>query len=301
METPLDATRESTFLEPDRPFRLLARRVLGHHSLAFAMVILGGILLVAIFAPLIAPHDPFLQDLGSRLIPPVWYEGGSWAHVLGTDGFGRDYLSRLLYGARISLIIGFLAMIVSGIIGTTLGALGGYFGGKVDLVVNFLINVRLSVPVVLVALAMAAMFGGSLQMVILILGLLLWARFAVVTRSLMQQIRSADYINAARSLGRSRLAIIVSEALPNLASHIVVIATLEFAHAVILEASLSFLGMGVQPPTPSWGLMIAQARQYIFFDAWLIVIPGVALFMLVMSVNLLGDGIRDLTAPERQN
>jgi len=218
---------------------------------------------------------------------------------LGTDGMGRDYLSRLLYGARISLLIGISTMFISGIIGSTMGLLAGYFGGKVDVAVRFLLTVRLAMPVVLVALAVVALVGGSLNVVILVLGFLIWDRFAVVMRSTTQQVRSMDYVNAAIAAGCSTLRIVLTEILPNVLNNLIVVATLEMARAIILEAALSFLGLGVQPPLPSWGLMVSEGKEYMFFSPWLITIPGVALFMLVLSINLLGDGIRDITAPER--
>ncbi|HTX02909.1 MAG TPA: ABC transporter permease [Candidatus Acidoferrales bacterium] len=268
-------------------------------GLVAGVVILTCVLSTAILATWLAPYDPYQQDLGHRLIDPAWYPGGSWAHPLGTDGYGRDYLSRLLYGARISLTIGVVTMIVSGIIGTTLGIIGGYFGGIADLIVNFFVTVRLSMPIILVALAVVALIGGSLTVVILVLGFLLWDRFAVVTRSVVQQIREQEYVTAAHAIGASTLRIVGRSVLPNIADQLVVIGTLEMAHAIILEAALSFLGLGVQPPLPSWGLMIAEGKTFMFFKPWLIAFPGVALFLLVLAINLVGDGIRDVTSPRR--
>jgi peptide/nickel transport system permease protein len=253
---------------------------------------------VAVFAPLLAPYDPYAQDLTRRLIPPIWYEKGSWDHLLGTDNLGRDYLSRTLYGARISLIIGASVMVISGIIGTTLGLLAGYFGGKVDLAVTFLTTTRLAMPVILVALAVVALLGGSLPVVILTLGLLKWDRFAVVMRSATQQTRSLDYVAAAEAAGASTARIVLGEVLPNIAPHLIVVATVEAASAILLEAALSFLGLGVQPPLPSWGLMISEAKAYMFFSFWLIAIPGTALAFLVFAINLAGDGLRDALSPE---
>ncbi len=256
---------------------------------------------MALAAPLLAPFDPYDQDLARRLIPPIWHGEGTWAHPLGTDMLGRDYLSRLIYGARISLLIGFAVMLISGLIGTTLGVAAGYFGGKVDLVVTYLITVRLALPVILVALAVVALVGSSLWLVILVLGLLKWDRFAVVMRSTTMQVRGLDYVVAARATGCSTARIVLGELLPNVADALVVVATLEMASAILLEAALSFLGLGVQPPLPSWGLMISEAKSYMFFSAWLIAIPGAALLALVLAINLLGDGIRDVTAPEGRN
>lgn len=259
------------------------------------------IFLVAVFGPLLAPYSPYTQSMGNRVIPPVWMERGTWDHVLGTDGLGRDYLSRIIYGARISLLIAVFTVITSGLIGTTLGVLAGYFGGKVDLVINFFIMTRLTLPVVMVALAVVAIFGGSLTVVVLVLGFLLWDRFAVVTRAATQQLRNQEYIQAARSLGFTTRQIIFRDVLPNIFDRLAVIATFEMAQAILLEAALSFLGLGVQPPTPSWGLMVAEGRQFLLFDPWLIMIPGAAIFVLVMAINLAGDGLRDALAPENRN
>lgn len=276
-------------------------RILGHQGVLIGVTIVAAVILIALSAPLIAPHDPYHQDLMNRLVPPVWDARGSWEHIFGTDHLGRDYLSRLIYGARISLLIGIGAALISGVIGTFLGVAAGYFGGRVDMVVTFLITVRLSMPVVLVALAVVAIVGGSLQVVITVLGLLLWDRFAVVMRSSTLQIRSMDYVSAAEAVGCSTTRVLMTEIMPNVVNNLIVIATLEIAHAIILEAALSFLGLGVQPPLPSWGLMVSEGKDMMLFEPWLITIPGVALFLLVLAINLLGDGARDITAPENRN
>ena len=265
-----------------------------HLATLLGAVIIGAAVLVAIFAPYLTPHDPFAQDLNQRLIPPVWMEGSQPTHLLGTDQIGRDYLSRLIYGTRISMLIGVLTVITSGVIGITLGIIGGFYGGRTDDIVMFLITCRLSIPLILVALTVVALVGSSLAVVILTLGLLLWDRFAVVARTTAMQVRNLDYIAAAQAAGASRLHILLREVLPNIANHLVVVATLEMALAILLEAALSFLGLGVPPPLPSWGLMIAEAKEYMFFSPWVIMTPGVALFVLVLGINLLGDGLRDL-------
>ena len=288
-------------LPPVQPWRRSLSRLLGRHGLILGATLLFIIVLAAIFAPWIAPHDPYNQDLGTRLIPPVWNARGSWEHVLGTDKLGRDYLSRLLFGARVSLLIGLLTALISGVIGTTLGVLAGYFGGRVDAVVSYILTTRLALPVVLVALAMSSLIGGSLKTVVLLLGFLLWDRFAVVTRSVTQQLRNAEFISAAKALGASTSFILLRELLPNITGALTVVITLEMAHAILLEATLSFLGLGVPPPMPSWGLMIAEGKSYMFFQPWIIVIPGVALAVLVLAINLLGDGLRDLNAPDGRN
>ncbi|WP_313621895.1 ABC transporter permease [Achromobacter sp.] len=264
----------------------------------------GGILLlivlIALLAPWISPHDPYFQDLAYRTAPPVWYEKGTWLHPLGTDQLGRDYMSRLFYGARISLLIGISVALISGLIGTAMGMAAGYFAGKVDMAVSFLITTRLSMPVILVALATVAIVGGSLWVVILVLGLLKWDRYAVVMRSATQQVRSLEYVAAAQAAGASTWRIVWGEVLPNVVPQLIVIATLEAASAILLEASLSFLGLGVQPPLPSWGLMISEAKAYMFFSFWLIAIPGSALALLIFAINLAGDGLHQLLTPEER-
>jgi peptide/nickel transport system permease protein len=192
-------------------------------------------------------------------------------------------------------------MLISGVIGTSLGVLAGYFGGRVDTAISFIISTRLSLPVVLVALAVVAIVGTSLNVVIWVLGLLIWDRFAVVMRSATQQVRTREFITAAQAVGASTPRILLTEVAPNVVNYLIVVATLEMAHAILLEASLSFLGLGVQPPTPSWGLMISEAKGLMFFDPWLISIPGIALFLLVLAINMVGDGLRDVTAPENRN
>jgi peptide/nickel transport system permease protein len=275
----------------------LRRRVFGTRSLVIGALILVVIMLVAALAPLLAPHDPYAQDLTRRLVPPIWYERGTWVHPFGTDNLGRDYLSRILYGARISLVIGLSVMLIAGAIGTALGLAAGYFGGKIDLAITFVITTRLAMPVVLVALAVVALLGGSLTVVILTLGLLKWDRFAVVMRSATQQIRVLDYVAAAEAAGASTTRIILGEVLPNVAPHLIVVATLEAASAILLEAALSFLGLGVQPPTPTWGNMVADGRLYIRDARWLAAFPGLAIMLIATSINLIGDGLRDLLDP----
>lgn len=282
------------------PGQMLRKRIFGHRGLLIGVTVLGVLLFVAIFAPLLAPHDPYAQSLMNRMEPPVFL-GGTWEHPLGTDHLGRDYLSRLIYGARVSLMIGAIAALISGVIGTAMGVAAGYFGGRVDMVVTFLINVRLAMPVVLVALAVVAILGGSLQVVIVVLGLLLWDRFAVVMRASTLQVRGREYVAAARAIGASTPRVILSEIMPNIANNLIVVVTLEMAHAILLEAALSFLGLGVQPPTPSWGLMVSEGKNMMLFEPWMVLIPGAVLFLLVLAINLMGDGLRDVTAPENRS
>lgn len=296
----MKVTAAESYIAPS-PWRLMRRRVFGHAGLVVGGAVFLLIVVMAIFAPLIAPYDPYSQSLTNRLVPPIWHENGTWTHPLGTDRLGRDYLSRLIYGSRISLAIGLATAVISGLIGSVLGICAGYFGGRVDMVISYIITVRLALPAVLVALAVVAITGSSLHLVIIVLGLLLWDQFAVVTRSATMQVRSQDFVTAAEALGCSKFRLIFSEVLPNVMNPLIVVLTLEMAHAILLEAALSFLGFGVQPPLPSWGLMILEAKPYMFFSGWMILLPGGALFLLVLAIYLMGDGLRDVTAPENRN
>lgn len=276
-------------------------RKAGNKSLFIGGGLLAVIVLAAICAPLLTDYSPYAQDLMHRRKPPIWQNWfdetnpASWEHPLGTDKLGRDYWARLIYGSRVSLIVGMTSVAISAVVGTTLGVLAGYFGGKIDLVVSFIVTTRLSMPVVLVALAVVSLHGSSMPVLILVIGLLLWDRFAIVMRTATQQAVSADYVTSARAAGCSTGRIILREILPNVIASFVIVVTIELAVAILLEAALSFLGMGVQPPTPSWGLMLAEAKDEIFFAAWMITIPGVALTVLIFAINIFGDGLRDLT------
>ncbi len=270
------------------------RRFARNPAAVISSAILIFFLLVAVLAPLIAPHDPYAQDISRRLLKPIGYAKHDPTHLLGTDGFGRDYLSRLIYGTRVALIIGVSVMLISGLIGTTLGMIAGFYGGRIDQALMFVINTRLALPIFLVAMAVVVVFGASLTVTILILGLFQWDRFVIVARSATQQNANLEYVQAARVLGASGPRILSTEILPNILNALIVIATIEMAYAILVESALSFLGFGVQEPTASWGLMLAQARQYLFFDPWLLYIPGLALLALVLAINVFGDALRDL-------
>lgn len=280
------------------PRQLILVRAGGHVGLIIGLVITSCFVIMAVAAPLIAPYGPYDQDFLAKLTAPVWEAGGSWKHPLGTDALGRDYLSRLIYGSRISMSIGFFAAFISALIGTTAGLLGGYYGGRVDDFVMYVVNVKLAMPGLLVALALVSAFGSSFVTLVLILSFLFWDRYAIVVRTLTQQFRKQDFVLAARSAGASDMRILFRELLPNLMNAIVVVLTLEMALAIVVEAALSFLGLGIRPPNPSWGLMISEAREFMFFRPHLIIAPGVAILLLVIAINLVGDGFRDVTAPE---
>jgi peptide/nickel transport system permease protein len=274
-------------------WRRLLKGVRRNSGLVIGASLVFVIVLVAIAAPWLTSYSPFDQNLDIRTIPPTFL-GGSPEHLLGTDQMGRDYLTRLMFGARIALIVAVGTISLSSLVGITLGLLGGYYGGKTDVAVMFLVTVRLSLPVVLVALAVVGLVGSALPVIMAVLGSLLWDRFAVVTRSLVMQLREREFVLAARASGCTDRWILLHDILPNLAAPLVVVAMLEMANAILLEAALSFLGLGIKPPQPSWGLMIAEAKDFVFFEPWLINIPGLALFTLVIGINRLGDGLHDL-------
>jgi peptide/nickel transport system permease protein len=286
---------------PPSPRELMRRRARTHGGLIFGGGFVLLVVLLAILTPWIAPYDPYNQDLSARLIDPIWGAKGSWAHLLGTDALGRDFLSRLMYGARVSLTISACASLIAAIVGSTLGIIGGYFGGRVDGLVSYLINVKLSLPPLLVSLSLVSVVGGSVTALICIIGFLTWDRYAVVTRSVSMQLRNQEFIAAAQAVGASHTRILLTELLPNVMNQIIVIASLEMAVVILIESVLSFLGLGVQPPTPSWGLLVAEGRSFMFFKPYLIVIPGLTIFLMVIAINLAGDGLRDVLSPEGRN
>jgi peptide/nickel transport system permease protein len=255
--------------------------------------------LVAIFAPLIAPHDPSQQNLALRLEPPLWHKGSERGYFLGTDRLGRDYLSRLIYGARISLALGLVAVLISGVIGISIGVVAGYLGGWIDTLITAVITTRLSLPVVLVALAVVTIVGGSLTVLLLVIGLLLWDQFAVVARTATMALRHGEYVAAGQAMGASKLHMIARKILPNIRAPLIVVATLEMANAILIEAALSFLGLGVQAPFPSWGLMLSEGKNFMFFSPWIITIPGLCLLTLTLAINRMGDGLRDFQGAAR--
>ena len=297
------STEDTSQFEPNdiagpTPFELFTYRSLRNAGFLLGLGFLLVIAAISILGPMVFELDPYGQNLLKRLKPPFWMQGSDPEHLLGTDHLGRDYASRLVHGARISLLIGFLVAAVSGFIGVTLGILAGYFRGSIDAAVMFIITARLATPIILVALAVVAVVGSSLQTVILVLGLLLWDRYALVTRAVTLQLREQEYVIAARAAGFSQARVLLFTIFPNIANPIIVVATLEMAQAILLEAALSFLGLGVEAPLPSWGLMVSEGKDYLLFDPWVIAIPGIALLLLVLSINLVGDGLRDVTAPE---
>lgn len=257
-------------------------------------------ILAAILAPLVSPADPAAGSLEDRLTPPAWVEGGSSRYLLGADDLGRDILSRLIYGAQISLAVAALAILGAGVFGSAIGLIAGYFGGWTDRIAMRIVDLALSFPVIMLALLMAALFGPSLVNIVIVLILVLWSPYARMARGETLRVKKLDFVDLARTAGASHLAIMLRHILPNIAGALIVLATLQVGTVIVLEASLSFLGVGVPPPTPSWGAMVADGRNFIASAWWVSLIPGLAIMVLVMSVNLFGDALADHLNPDRR-
>lgn len=266
--------------------------------LAAGGVVVGLAVGCAVFAPLLAPHDPYQQAVGSRLIPPVW-EGGAWEHPLGTDPLGRDLFSRIIYGAQISISAGALAVVVSMVLGVVMGLVAGYYGGAVDVAISNLVNTILAFPFLLLALAAVAVVGPGFRNMVVVLGVTGWPIYTRVVRAETLKYRELEFVLAARALGLGSSRILWGHVLPNLVNTIIVMASLEVARMIILESFLSFLGLGIQPPIPSWGAMLGEGRVYMLTHWWLAALPGLAIFVTTLGINLLGDGLRDTLDPHR--
>lgn len=264
----------------------------------FPLAVLTALVLTAILAPLLAPHSPTLGDISSTLIKPLWMEGGTWDHPLGTDRFGRDVFSRIIFGTRISLLVSLTAILVTGTIGTTVGLIAGYKGGKVDAILMRLADVGLSMPLILMAVVLAAVTEPSLRNVILIIALLLWPRVARLIRGETLAVKEQDFVALARVAGRSSPYIMWRHIFPNVVPTLLVISTLQIGEVILLEGSLSFLGVGVPPPNPAWGLMIADGRGFLATAWWISLFPGLAMLLTVLAVNLFGDWLRDRLDPK---
>ncbi len=258
------------------------------------------LVLIALFGPLLAPHDPIAGKIIDRLKPPVWL-GGTHTFLLGTDQIGRDELSRLILGTRVSLEAGTAGTLVACIVGVLLGLLAGYFGGIMDWFISTAVNVMLTFPFVLLALAVIAVLGTSFRNLIIVLAITAWPIYTRVVRAQVLTLRDREFIQAARVIGAGNIRIMLRHALPNVVNSIIVIASLQVAQLIILESFLSFLGLGVQPPTPSWGSMLGESRTYMFDRWWLATFPGLAIFVTTLAINLFGDGLRDLLDPRSRN
>ena len=273
------------------------RELLSNPITLFSLVVLIIVFLMAIFAPFIAPHDPIDQSLRLRTKPPFWMEGSEPGYWLGTDALGRDILSRVMYGAQVSLIIGVAAVAIQGTIGVLVGLIAGYFGGLVDDVAMRLADIQQTIPFLVLAVVVAALLEPSLINIVLVLGFTGWVTYGRVVRGQVLSIRQREFVQAVHALGGNHMRIIFRHILPNTLASITVIGTLTVSTMILAEASLSFLGLGVPPPQPSWGGMIADGRDYLATAWWVSIIPGAAIFLTVLAINLLGDKLRELFDP----
>jgi len=253
---------------------------------------------MAIFAPWIAPHLPADQDLAHRLTPPMWEDGGLSQYFLGTDDFGRDLFSRIIYGARISLMVGAISVGMSLSFGLTMGMLAAYFGGKVDLLIMRIVDIMLSIPAILLAIVVVSILGPSLTNAMIAIGIVGIPTYARVVRASVLAEREKEYVIASRINGSSDMRLMFKVILPNAATPIIVQSTMGFASAVLEAAGLSFLGLGAQPPTPEWGAMLSDSLQFIMTAPWMIFYPGLAIFLTVLGFNLMGDGLMDVLDPK---
>jgi ABC-type dipeptide/oligopeptide/nickel transport system permease subunit len=283
----------------ESPFQLGMARFRESRMAVAAGVVTLLFVLAAVFAPLIAPHDPNEADLFRRLQPPVWL-GGEWAFPLGCDGLGRDILSRLIYGARVSILVGTLVVLIATVVGVLAGLAAGYFRGWIDRVITGIVDILLGFPYLIFAIGLMAMMGTGFQNIVLALVYKEWVVPCRIVRGETLAVRELEYVEAARSLGASNRHIMLREILPNILSPVVVVATVRMAHVIILEASLSFLGLGVQPPTASWGSMVADGREFLIDAWWVSTFPGIAILLLVMAINVVSQALRDAFDPRIQ-
>jgi ABC-type dipeptide/oligopeptide/nickel transport system permease subunit len=291
----------ATFAPPvpasDSILRINLRKFRRDHLALAAAVAVVLFVLVAIFAPWVAPYDPYDTDLLRRLQPPAWMEGGDWSYMLGCDTLGRDILSRMIYGARISILIGVAVVLIATFVGMLAGLAAGYFGGVVDAVISRVVDVLLGFPYLIFAIGLMGMMGPGLQNIILALAYKEWTISCRVIRGETLAARELEYVEAARAVGASRSHIMLREILPNVLSPLIVVATTRMATIIILEASLSFLGLGVQSPLASWGSMVADGRAHLLEAWWVSTLPGVAIFVLVLAINIASQGLRDAFDP----
>ena len=264
------------------------------------VVLMVALVLTAILAPVISPHDPTEQDLTARLVPPVWYEKGTWDHVFGTDHLGRDVLSRAIHGSRVSLLVGTTVVLLAGGFGVVMGLMAGYLGGRTDAFVMRWIDTQVAFPGLLLALIILAVIGPSLTTVVVVLSLNGWMVYGRMTRGAVLAVRQTPYVEAAEIVGCRWPRIIFRHILPNLTSPLLTLAILEFARIVLAEAALSFLGLGIQPPATSWGLDVAVGKNYMFMAWWLVTIPGSAIAVTVLAINLVASWMRLISDPQER-
>lgn len=283
--------------KPEEKRFYILRSLLRSKTALFGTSILTLVILTALVAPWLASYDPNDQSLRRRLIPPVWSVKGTWNHLLGTDHLGRDLFSRIVYGARISLLVGFSTVLISGTLGVFLGLLAGYYGGKFETVIMRLVDIQLAFPFVLLAISVVAVVGAGLKNVIIVLGIAGWMVYARIVRGEVLTMREREFIEASRAIGVQDHKILLYHVLPNVLAPVIVITTFSVANVIILEAALSFLGVGVEPSIPSWGNMLYDGREYLSTAWWMATFPGLAIMLTVLGINLIGDWLRDALDP----
>ena len=300
--TPPSVATEAVALAPVRPWRErewvgLLRRLARRRTALFGLAVVAAVALTAILAPVVSPFDPLEQDISQRLREPGWQDAQGRVHPLGTDHLGRDILARIIYGSRIALLVGLAAVAISGVLGLMIGLVAGYFGGRVDDFFMRLADIQLAFPFILLAIAIIGVLGPSLQNIIIVIGVSSWVVYARVVRGEVLSIREREFVQAAIALGGRNGRIVLRHVLPNAFTPWLVVATLDMARVIVLESALSFLGLGVQPPTPTWGGMLADGRVYLSTAWWLATFPGLAILVTVLGINLFGDGLRDTLDP----
>jgi len=281
----------------EREWVALLRRLVRRRTALFGMLVVLVVMLAALAAPLVAPFDPLEQDIGQRLREPGWQDAQGRVHPLGTDHLGRDILSRIIFGSRIALLVGLAAVVISGVLGMIIGLVAGYFGGRMDDFLMRLADIQLAFPFILLAIAVIGVLGPSLRNIIIVIGVSSWVVYARVVRGEVLSIREREYVHAAVALGSRHWRVLMTHVLPNTFTPWLVVATLDMARVIVIESALSFLGLGVQPPTPTWGGMLADGRVYLSTAWWLATFPGLAILITVLGINLFGDGLRDTLDP----
>ena len=281
----------------ERQWVTTLKRLARRRTALFGLAVVAVVILCAVGAPLVTVFDPIEQDINQRLKEPGWRNAAGQAHVLGTDHLGRDILARIIYGSRVALVVGLSAVLISGVLGMAIGLVSGYFGGKVDDFFMRLADIQLAFPFILLAIAVIGVLGPSLRNIIVVIGVSSWVVYARVVRGEVLSIREREFVQAAIALGSRDGRVVLRHVLPNAFTPWLVVATLDMARVIVIESALSFLGLGVQPPTPTWGGMLADGRVYLSTAWWLATFPGLAILVTVLGINLLGDGLRDTLDP----
>ncbi|MBG9588401.1 ABC transporter permease [Cytobacillus firmus] len=302
MEAEVKVSSETTIstVQRRKPWVRWIKLLLQSKTGTVGFFIVSLVIFVAIFADILAPHDPASNNLGDMLKPPVWLDGGSQNYILGTDNLGRDILSRIIYGSRVSLLVGVFSVILAGFIGIIAGLIAGYYGGVIDNILMRIVDSFLAIPSILFILVVLAVFDPSILVLIVVIGLTNWVTYARVVRGEVLSIKEREFVKASKSIGTNSLTIMLQHILPNILSSFIVISTLSVATTIVLEASLSFLGLGIQPPDVSWGGMLTDGRNYLATNWWLATFPGIAITITVLGIIFLGDWLRDVLDPRTQ-